>query len=391
MVIRGLAARVVGILALAGSLASPVLARDSDLESAFDRTFAAIAVPPPTIVVPAPVSRATVSPAAPSLAPQSLAAVLQSRPVAVQPPRTAFYAAPVPQRFAVPDLRAPLRSWSDPLQSAIAAMASPGLGRIGVAAMDLDSGRMVTVLGDQAFPLASTSKIAIAATFLQGVDEGRFRLTDQFPLMVALPSRKLSSSVAPVRAGTMLSALSLIELSITRSDNAATDALLAAIGGPQAVNRWLAGAGVQGFRIDRDIATLVRDDGLVDPAHAIDPRDSTTPAAMVRLLAGLQRGEWLSGQSRAVLLGAMGRCETGKTRMRGQLPADAQVAHKTGTLANTASDVGIIRTPDGRELAVAIYVTGQGGKPARAARIAAITRALYDGYFGQSYGAVSLR
>lgn len=264
-------------------------------------------------------------------------------------------------------------------------MASPALGRIGVAAMDLRSGRLITVLGDQAFPLASTSKIAISATFLQGVDEGRFRLTDKFPLMIAVPSRKLSSSVAPVRAGTMLSALSLIELSITRSDNSATDALLAAIGGPQAVNRWLAGAGVQGFHIDRDIATLVRDDGLVDPARAIDPRDSTTPAAMVRLLAGLERGEWLSDVSRGVLLGAMSRCETGKTRMRGQLPADAQVAHKTGTLSNTASDVGIIRAPDGRELAVAIYVTGQGSKPARAARIAAITRALYDGYFGHNY------
>ena len=64
----------------------------------------------------------------------------------------------------------------------------------------------------------------------------------------------------------MVSAQRLIELAITRSDNNATDALLAAIGGPSAVNRWLARAGLSGMRMDRTIATLVRDDGAVNPA-----------------------------------------------------------------------------------------------------------------------------
>jgi len=63
-----------------------------------------------------------------------------------------------------------------------------------------------------------------------------------------------------------------------------------------------------------------------------------------------------------------------------------RVAHKTGTLSNTASDVGIIHTPDGRAIAVAIYVTGQGGKPNRDARIATIARAIYDGYLTESSG-----
>ena len=50
----------------------------------------------------------------------------------------------------------------------------------------------------------------------------------------------------------------------------------------------------------------------------------------------------------AVLLSAMERCVTGRRRLRGQLPEDARVLHKTGTLNNTSSDVGIIHTPDGR-------------------------------------------
>ena len=76
----------------------------------------------------------------------------------------------------------------------------------------------------------------------------------------------------------------------------------------------------------------------------------------------------------------MERCRTGVGRIRGQMPQDVRVAHKTGTLSNTSSDIGIITGPDGRSIAVAIYVTGQGGKPNRDAKIATLARALYDGY-----------
>ncbi|HVR89928.1 MAG TPA: serine hydrolase [Novosphingobium sp.] len=328
----GLLSRFLGALALAGSFAAPVNA--NDLENSFDQLLGTDLRAP------------------------------QLRPV-------------------VPVLPGPT-SYNSSFEAQLAALASPQMGRIGVSAVDLATGRNVQVLGSQPFPLASTSKIAIVATFLQGVDEGRYRLSDQFPLMVPVPSPKFSTTIAPVRRGTMLSAQSLIELAITRSDNQATDALLAAVGGTSAVNRWIRMAGVSGFRLDRDIATLVRDDGAINPATTVDPRDSTTPLAMTRLLTGLYRGEWLSPSSRAVLLGAMERCQTGKRRMRALLPDGAQVAHKTGTLSNTSSDVGIIRTPDGHAYAVAIYVTGQSGKSDRDSRIASIARAIYDGYQTES-------
>lgn len=284
------------------------------------------------------------------------------------------------------EIQAP-RRYGSVFEASLAAAASAQLGRIGVAAIDLSSGRSLAVLGDQPFPMASTSKVAIVATFLDGVDRGRWSLDQQFPLMVPLPSKKLQGAVAPVRAGQMISARGLIELAITRSDNQATDALLAAIGGPQAVNRWLRQAGIAGMRMDRDIATLVRDDGIVDPATTVDTRDSATPLAMVQFLAGLHRGQWLTPASRAVLIGAMERCITGKRRIVAQMPEGARVAHKTGTLHNTASDVGFIHMPDGRTVAVAIYVTGQGGKPNRDARIAGIARTIYDGYMTEATGA----
>ena len=262
----------------------------------------------------------------------------------------------------------------------IAELAEPSQGRIGVAAVDLATGEEVLVLGDQLFPMASTSKIAVAATYLEMVEKGRYSLTSEFPLLLPVRSAKFSSARAPVREGQYMPAIDLIEIMITRSSNPATDALLAAVGGPAAVNDWVRRQGINEFSINRDIATLVRDDGEFNPATHIDTRDAATPRAMARLLAGLYRGDFLSDESRRVLLGAMSRTVTGKRRIVAHIPAEARVSHKTGSLSNTSSDVGIIECPDGRTIAVAIYVTGQGTRLAREQRIAAIARALYDGF-----------
>jgi len=270
--------------------------------------------------------------------------------------------------------------YNNPLIRQIAQLADGSNGRIGVAAVDLATGEEVAILGDQQFPMASTSKIAIAATYLEGVDQGRWSLSSEWPLLVPVASKPFSSAVAPVRRGTHLSARQLIELMITRSSNPATDALLAAVGGPRAVNDWAGRAGIQNFNLTRDIATLVRDDGEVNPANSIDVRDSATPRDMVRLLSGIYQGKWLSNASRNVIVGAMERCRTGTRRIPAMMPAGVTVAHKTGSLNNTSSDVGVITTPDGRSIALAIYVTGQGTRLNREAKIASIARAIYDGY-----------
>ncbi|MEL6530904.1 MAG: serine hydrolase, partial [Pseudomonadota bacterium] len=213
---------------------------------------------------------------------------------------------------------------------------------------------------------------------------GRYSLTSEFPLLIPVRSAKFSSPAAPVREGNYMAAIDLIEIMITRSSNPATDALLAAVGGPQKVNDWMRRQGITDFSIDRDIATLVRDDGEYDPVSWIDPRDAASPRAMTRLLTGLYRGDFLSEQSRQVLLGAMSRTTTGRRRIVANMPGDARVSHKTGSLNNTSSDVGIIESPDGRAIAVSIYVTGQGSRRARERRIASIARALYDGFYARA-------
>jgi beta-lactamase class A len=169
--------------------------------------------------------------------------------------------------------------YASSFEQRIADLANPALGRIGVAAVDLATGEEVMVLGDQLFPMASTSKIAVAGAFLEMVEKGRYSLTSEFPLMMPVASAKYSSAKAPVRPGQYMAAIDLIEIMITRSSNPATDALLAAVGGPAVVNDWIKRKGIAPFSINRDIATLVRDDGQYNPANHIDPRDAATPRA----------------------------------------------------------------------------------------------------------------
>lgn len=271
------------------------------------------------------------------------------------------------------------------LESQLRAIVANSGGRIGIYAADVDGPRTATINANQAFPMASTVKVAIAATYLQGVDEGRLRLDTSYPLRIGTGQTGSDGRVI-TREGMSLTAQSLIELSLTKSDNQATDAILSAVGGPAAVNRWLLASGIVGLRVDRDIATLLRDDlQKNDPVLGLDKRDTVTPAAMVQLLGALHRGQVLSAQSRAVLLGAMSRCKTGKTRIPALLPEGTLVAHKTGTLWAQTSDVGIIRLPDGRNVALAVFVTGQSSHAAQAQTIAQVARTVYDSFTAGVY------
>ena len=224
-------------------------------------------------------------------------------------------------------------------------------GDVGIAALDLGTGELVGVRADEAFPMASTMKIAVAANYLAQVEHGR---------------RSLNDRIAGQTAG------SLMEAMMIRSDNRATDLLLRDLGGPATLQSWLDQQGIRGLRIDRTIARL-----LADKRDLYDIRDSSTPRAMVDLLSRIDKGTLLRPQSRSYLLDLMARCKTGKNRIRGMLPAWVKVENKTGTLNNYASDVGFLTLPDGRRVAVAFFTRYGSDRPST---IAWAAKAIYDGF-----------
>jgi len=124
--------------------------------------------------------------------------------------------------------------------------------------------------------------------------------------------------------------------------------------------------------VDRNIARL-----LADKRDLWDYRDSSTPLAMVDLLRRLDKGNVLQPESRSYLMDLMGRCETGKNRIRGMLPWGTRVEHKTGTLNGYTSDVGYITLSNGHRIAVAMFARGGADRPRT---IAEAARAIYDGF-----------
>ena len=259
--------------------------------------------------------------------------------------------------FVLATFAQPARAASSPdmvtVERQLAYLVGSRSGEYGIAALDLNTGRSVSINGDQPFPLASTVKLAVAGAYLAQVDHGRRSLDDR------IGSR---------------SAAQLIELMLTRSDNAATDVLIRDLGGPLRVQEWLNFNNMSGIRIDRTIAQL-----LGAKRDLFDRRDSGSPLAMIAFLRQLDRGTMLKPESRAYLLSAMSRCITGRNRMKALLPMGTRVEHKTGTLNGLTGDVGFITMPDGRRLAVAFFARGGTDRPRT---IAEAAKAIYDGFRG---------
>lgn len=303
-------------------------------------------------------------------------------------------------------LPTPVAAQPASLAQQLEALAAVPTGRVGIAAIDLASGREVTVHGNERFPMASVVKIAVAAAYLAEVDVGRRSLTRTITLDERIRSGSDGIGKLMPHPGVTLSAANLIELMLTVSDNTATDMLIADLGGTQAVQRWLDRNRVADLRIDREIARLVLDnlglqmlpgktaaqtlwasDPLTADARAAavagfdsDPRDTATPLAMARFLARIDKGEMLKAESRTFLLGVMTRAHTGADRIPAGVPTGTPVAHKTGTLLGISNDVGIVTLPGNRRIAIAVFTRGMAEGPARAKVIADATRALVSAW-----------
>jgi len=310
----------------------------------------------------------------------------------------------------------PVAAASDPsltrLERQIELVAKATDGVLGVSATHIETGRTVSVRGTERFPMASAVKIPFAVQLMSLVDEGKTTLDK----MVALEPKDLHPGSGKLtelffHPGVSLSLANYMELMLVISDNSAADVVLREDGGPAPVSERMKALGLPGIRVDRNIALLISDwmgaksippesqwnrdiwDSLYDavpPADHMrarkmqwsDPRDTATPDDMTKLLVRIWKKDLLTPKSADILLQTMERCQTGKSRIKGMLPAETVVAHKTGTLGGVADDVGVITLPgDAGHVAISIF-TKASYKPEEASEkaVAEVARTVYD-YF----------
>jgi beta-lactamase class A len=285
-------------------------------------------------------------------------------------------------------------------------------GEVGISLLHVETGRELAVNGETLFPMASAFKVPILVEVMFQVREGKFALDDEVRIEKTdqhLGSGMLSSLTAP---GIILSVRNLVNLMMLISDNSATDLLLAKVGAEK-VNARLRSLGIAGMSVNRSCQKLIMDFLGMDYAKyghlsldeitaarraggrapkesnqavlafSADAQDQATPNAMTALLAKIFRHEILDPASCDLMIDIMRNCQTGEGRIKGGLPPGTRVAHKTGTIAGTVNDCGIVYLPDGQGHLVLTVLTKNflGETEEVEAIIARISRFAYDYFY----------
>lgn len=261
------------------------------------------------------------------------------------------------------------------------AIARDARGRVGVAAEVVETGERVALRGAEPFPMQSVYKFPIAMAVLAQVDHGRLRL-DQ-PVRVEKSDFVTPRQHSPIRdqhpeGGFSLLLRELLRYAVSESDGTASDVVLRLCGGAGRVRSWLHSLGIDKIRVmDTELA--------IGSAHGVQYRNSATPREAVRLLKAFQQGKGLSPASRGLLMQWMTETPTGLKRLKGRLPAGTVVTHKTGSsgtrdgVAAATNDIGLVTLPDGRHLAIAVFVADSAApEDVREDVIARLARAVWD-------------
>lgn len=213
--------------------------------------------------------------------------------------------------------------------------------------------------------MCSTSKLLTAGAVLIRVDQGK----EQLNRMVHFSKSDLVaySPTTEKRVAQGMSVEALCAAAVTLSDNTAANLLLATIGGPPGFTRFARSMGDNVTRLDRNEPTL--NEALPD-----DPRDTTSPDAIMVDMDTLVLGDRLSAPSKALLKDWLVANTTGGEQLRAGIPKNWKVGDKTGSGDHgTANEIGILWPPSHPPLVAAVYLTGATADPAaREATIAGV-------------------
>jgi len=277
------------------------------------------------------------------------------------------------------------------LQSKIAAIAKDAKGTVNVSCM-LPSTKLNCDLNPHNHPpMQSMYKLPLALTALHLAEMGRL-LPDERPgepigvtldrTVRFLPTDIIPGSYSPLtdrypKANVDVTLRELVRLAIGQSDNGAEEVLIRLVGGPPAVQSYMRSIGISAFHLLYSERDLDRDESL-------QYQDWIEPAAAVQLLELLVINPPISSAANAFLLQTMIDSVTGPGRLCAGLPPGTILAHKTGSsgthggITAATNDIGLVTLPDGRKLAIAVFVTdSRADEDTREGVIARIAHAVY--------------
>lgn len=249
--------------------------------------------------------------------------------------------------------------------AAIREIVRPLKAKVGVSAVMLDTGESVSV-GDEAFyPMQSVYKFPLALSVLKRVDQEVLNLDQKVHVTRdQLPEKTWSPLRDRFPQGGEFPLKELLRFSVQEGDNNACDILFSLIGGPAAVQKDLKEWGVENMNVKYTEADTHRN-------HEWQYSNSARPSAVTFLFRMFDEGKILKKDTQLFLWDMMASCATGAERLKGLLPKEYVVAHKTGTggalpdgAVSAINDAGIIVLPGGRRMAVTVFVMNSKDSPA---------------------------
>ncbi len=244
----------------------------------------------------------------------------------------------------------------------------------------METGESVSLNAHDHFPMQSVYKLPIGMAVLKQVEAGKIRL-DQ-TVIVTKSDFVRAGQYSPIRdqnpKGVELNVAELLRYAISESDGTASDVLMKLAGGPMVIQSY-----VRDLKIIE--MTVVNTEKEIGEDWETQYRNWATPEAAVALLAALQERQGLSETTQALLLKLMTDATRGAKRLKGLLPPSTIVAHKTGTsgtqkgVTAATNDIGVITFPNGRHLAIAVFVSDSPADEAtREGVIAKVAKVVWD-------------
>lgn len=271
---------------------------------------------------------------------------------------------------------------------------------------DLDGGRELAIDSDVLWPLASLAKLPVAVAVLAAVERGE--LSESEPIQLLPGDGGVSPGTDRFQHPATVALGDLLSLSLTISDNAASDALLHQVG-LERVAEQMEAIGIEGitlrhgFRVLGQTAlerfepheahlahTLAIRGHTPSSGHPVPQLDTSrtnsgTARALADLLEELWRPQRLKPQV-AVRIRSLLKANVIRHRLAPDLASDqASWASKTGTLLNLRHEAGVLTHDDGGRFIVTVMSSSSvpaAVQPAAEAALGAAARTLHHALRG---------
>lgn len=228
---------------------------------------------------------------------------------------------------------------------------------------DYESGKFADINAQEVYPTASIIKIPVLIQLFKAVEAGMIKLDDKIAMTDFYKSEG-SGSLQFKGVNAVYTVDDLARVMITESDNSATNMLMDATGGMNAMNQSLRKWGMKETRVN---------DWLPD----LKGTNVTTSKEMAALLYNLDNPNFLTLNSREKMVDYMSHVHNNRLIQAG-LPPSAIFIHKTGDIGKMLGDAGIVYTPNGKKYIVVMLVNRPYNSPEGKDFIVAASSLIYN-------------